>query len=244
MLVVGLLGISLILTLQTLVHKQQRGAKGHTRVAVVIPQVLHGLVGLVAATILGAAVHTLTVLVIGKHEVNLVLVAIVAKLDEVVRECCHGPVVGANDALVVIAEHLTAYLGEEPLARGELHPRLIEVERPLARLAPYRRVLPRDVSLDERALVVQPQPGALENEISLVVVVFLIVGQATHAQLTSCHQLGINGKGVYFLTAIALRLCILLLSQRISRHQHHSSNHYCLPQQDQVFMFYHNRDLQ
>ena len=90
--------------LHTDIHRQQRQAKGCGVEVVVVPCGLHGFVGEgTAGVVAGAVGHVLLVLVVGKDKVRFVSAAFKAQLKGVVGGAVHGPVVGAYDALVVVA---------------------------------------------------------------------------------------------------------------------------------------------
>ena len=139
------------------VHEEHGGSKGCLGQVVVIPQRVHCLVGLVAAIIIGTSISVLGILVVTQDGMHLVIMAFVAQPEHVVRERGHGPVVGTDDALVVIRKCLAAYLCEQTLFRAQFYPGLKQVEVAFALLPPYARVLGGDLGLQARALVVDGQ---------------------------------------------------------------------------------------
>ncbi len=61
-------------------------------------------------------------LVEGQEEMGFVAMAFVAQLEDIVRDGRHGPVVRADDTLVVIGKGLSANLGEEAHGQPVLGP--------------------------------------------------------------------------------------------------------------------------
>ena len=90
------------------VHEQQRHSQPRARQVVVVPQGLQGLVGLQAAAEVRAVVHVFGVLVEREYGVRLVHLAFISESERIVRLGRHRPVVGSENALVVIGELLAA----------------------------------------------------------------------------------------------------------------------------------------
>ena len=87
----------------------------------------------------------------------LVSVTFIAQTYNIVRESSHGEVVGADDALVVVAQCHTSHLCEESVLGCHLRPALIEFQGRVATGSPDSLVLYHSMELQALTLVVYIQ---------------------------------------------------------------------------------------
>ena len=146
------------------VRQEEGGAEGCPGQVQVVPEGLHGLVGLDAARIEGAARHVFRVLVVGQDEVGLLGRPVQADPERIVGDGGHSPVVVAENALVVIDEVLPAGLEEKALFPFPAGPGLADLEAAEARAAPDAALLEADFGRQPRSLVGEAEPRAAQDE--------------------------------------------------------------------------------
>ena len=156
-----------------------------------VPQRLHvfirlGTVAVECATLCG-------VLVVGYDEVQLVHRVVEPQLEHVVRLGGHGPVVVADDALVVVDKFLPAQLDKQSLLGLEAQPGLVQVEVAFARLPPQPGVLNGHFGIDELVTIGGGEPETRLHERPHVVHV-VFDGHTSISPFAAGEQLGIEGE--------------------------------------------------
>ena len=136
---------------------------------------------------------------------NLVSVAFITEFDDIVREGCHGPVVGTDDTFIVVGKHLATHLGEEAHLGRKLHPGFVEVETSAAILSPHALMPCRHLCRDVGTFVANGEACPSHEKLCAVVVCAVLVcriAQSAEAHLAVPKQVEVN---VY----LVLRLCLL-----------------------------------
>ena len=116
-----------------------------------------------------ATTDVLRILVEAEYRMNLVSEAFIAELQDVVRVRSHRPIVGTNDAFVVVGKHLPSHLGKEAVLCSQLCPCLIEIEAALVALSPNSTMLGSHLCLDVGTLVTYRQTCSLQKELGTII---------------------------------------------------------------------------
>ena len=151
---------------------------------------MHHLIGLRTIDVVGATCDILCILVEGKDTMNFVPVAFKAKLEDIVGKCCHRPVVGTDDAFIVVGKDLASHLCKEAVLRGQLGPCFVEIEASLAALPPDAAMLGSHFGFDVRTFVAQRQACSFHEELSAVL--FCSLCEAAKAHLASTKHVQVH----------------------------------------------------
>ena len=112
---------------------------------------------------------------------GLVSVALVAQLEHVVGDGRHGPVVGADDALVVVGEGLSAQLHKQAYRQCIFGPGFKHMEAAVASLAPDAGVLGGNLYLQSFSLEIKVQTGSAYDKVGVVLDVRVLVAGGADA---------------------------------------------------------------
>ena len=121
----------------------------------------------------------------------------VTHFQRIVRHGSHGPVVGTEDALVVVAEVLPADTCKKAVLCLQVYPRLVDVQAVGLVASPRATVLDRQAGGKSFALVAHAQQRPLNDERCLVVI-FLFIGQSSFAQFAARQHVQVDGETIFF----------------------------------------------
>ena len=135
--------------------------------------------------------------------------ALVACTDDVVRERSHGPVVGADDTLVVVGQCHASHLYEESVLGFHSGPGFEDVERALARLSPDSAVLDVQLCFEARPFKAYHESLTVHQELRFVVicrrchsaVAYFAVGEYLEIYLQRVLLRGRQPKRIFLLSA-------------------------------------------
>ena len=176
--------------LKAQVHEERRQAD--LRNIDMVPGCPEALVGLEAAGKAGAAlVHVRDVLVVGADEMHLVRPAFESHFHGVVRDAGHGPVVQAENSLVIVGEALAAHFGEESLG-PEPDPGFVHGQGIPFDASPGAGMLGNQPRRQPVVLEGGPDPGAGQYEPGVPGFALIRYGEAAVADLAAheviCHH--------------------------------------------------------
>ena len=120
-----------------------------------------------------------------------------AQFQAVVGEAGHGPVVRAEDALVVIGEALAAQLGEEAHRRLRLHPGLVHRQAVSGRTAPGVGVLGGQPRREPVAGIGGSQTSPAEDETRVERIPVFLDRNAATPDLAAREVVGIDRERVF-----------------------------------------------
>ena len=108
----------------------------------------------------------------------------------------HHPVIGSDDALVVVSEREATNLRKKAISSGGLAPSLVHTDTGCALMAPGAHVLDGGLHFQPAALIAERQAFAFKDE-SRLVISWRFVGVVRHAaiaNLTARKQLNVCGE--------------------------------------------------